>query len=116
MTLDIRTIWNTKSQYPQFNLELATSENGEAFLVVKSCKIATGSNGQFVSGPSTKKQDGTYFNLTFMSKSFQAVVLKKALASQPSQQPVNVQEKMRAGYAPSNANSGFDDMDSDIPF
>jgi|GEM_PF-1855240 len=104
--MEIRTIWQTKSKWPQFNLELSSTVGGDAFLVVKSCQIANGKNGPFVSGPSIKKQDGAYFNLTFMSTGFQEAVLKKAQESQPA--PVPSQQPTGGG--------GFSDMDSDIPF
>lgn len=103
--MEIRTIWQTKSKWPQFNLELSSTVGGDAFLVVKSCQIANGKNGPFVSGPSIKKQDGAYFNLTFMSTGFQAAVLKKAQESQPAVQ-----------IAPKQPSRDIDDMDSDVPF
>ena len=109
--MQIRTVWQEKSQWPQFNLELASQDGAEAFLVLKSCKIAQGKNGPFVSGPSTKKQDGTYFNLTFMSTGFQAAVLKKAQESQPeaAPPPAPVQQRQQGGH-------GFEGMQDDVPF
>jgi DNA-binding cell septation regulator SpoVG len=122
--MDIRTIWQTKSKYPQFNLEIASAPGAEAFLVVKGCKIANGSNGQFVSGPSTKGQDGKYWNHTYLNDKFSAAVLKIALDTQPYEEPQEPafkkpsQDGARSRQlAPQRGNSGgFEDMDSDIPF
>jgi DNA-binding cell septation regulator SpoVG len=93
--MDIRTIWRD-GQYPSFNLELASSDMAEAFLVVKGCKVMSGSKGQFVAGPSTKGKDDKYWNHTFMSEKFNAVVLEKALESMPqpkAQIPQNKQHR-----------------------
>ena len=54
--MQIRTVWNTKSQWPNFQIELASQDGAEAFLVLKSCQIANGKNGPFVSGPSIKSK------------------------------------------------------------
>jgi DNA-binding cell septation regulator SpoVG len=91
------------SKYPQFNLSLASKPGNDPFLVVKGCRIVDGKDGEFVSGPSTKGNTGKYWNHTYMSKDFAAVVLEKAKECQPNQQPP----------AKKQSNDNFDD---DIPF
>ena len=68
------------------------------FAVVKGCRIASGSNGEFVSGPSTKMDDGKWFSYLFMDKDFGAYVTRMALEASP---------KPSKGGAP---------VDEDIPF
>ena len=91
--------------YPSFNLSLATKEGKDPFLVVKGCKIRSGKDGEFVAGPSTKGKDDKYWNHTYMSKEFSAVVLAKAKEIEPKAAP----EPVKKGHA-------MDDIDSDIPF
>ena len=55
------------------------------FAVIKGCKIANGSNGEFVSGPSTKIDD-KWFNYLFMDKDFGAYITKMALEAMPKEQ------------------------------
>lgn len=70
-------------KYPSFNVSLASKEGAEPFLVVKGCRIVNGSKGEFISGPSTKKDDGKYWNHTYMSDAFSAAVLAEAKKSAP---------------------------------
>lgn len=90
-------------KYPSFNLNLASKEGAEDFLSIKGCRIATGKNGEFVAYPSTKKNDGTYWNHAWGSEKFNEVVLAKALESRP------------AASAPSGRAPAADFEDS-IPF
>lgn len=100
--MEIRTIWVENAKFPQFNLELASAPGADAFLVIKGCKIAEGSKGQFVSGPSTKNGDGKYWNHTYFGPKFSEAVLEKALASQ-------AKPKKSSG-------GGGSRQDDDIPF
>jgi DNA-binding cell septation regulator SpoVG len=98
-------------QYPSFNVSLA-NDGKEPFIEIKGCKIMNGSNGEFVSWPSRKKDDGSYWNHVYASNDFNAAVLKKAKEGQPEQAPPPRQAPARAAQG-----SGFDDVDdSDIPF
>jgi len=99
--MEITCTW-IDGKYPSFNLGLSSKEGREEFLVIKGCKIMTGKNGEFVTGPSTKGKDDRYWNHTYMSKEFAEVVLEKAKASEP---------KVRV-----TVTNGDIDMDSDIPF
>ena len=92
-------------KYPTFNLILSTKEGKEPFLEVKGCRIVSGKVGEFVSGPSTKGSNDKYWNHTYMSKDFSAVVLEKAKEAQPKQSD---QKQSKS--------SGSDDFESDIPF
>lgn len=107
--MDIRTIWQEATEYKTFTLELASSPDKKSFLAIKGCRLAEGPNGQFISGPSQKKQDGTYFNLTFFSREFNEAALEKALASQPKPKsaPKRKDDAWRAAAS---------DDDSSIPF
>ena len=110
--MDIRTIWQEATEYQTFNLELASTPDKDSFLSIKGCKLATGPKGQFVSGPSTKKKDGSYFNLTYLSREFSAAVLEKAIASQPkpraeSKKPNH--DAFKARQLAPQRNDGYDD-------
>lgn len=71
----------------QFNVLLASKEGAEPFLEVKGCRIANGKNGEFVSWPSTKKDDGKYWNHCYASEKFAAHVLELAKAGVPQEAP-----------------------------
>ena len=89
----------------QFNVILATKTGAEPFLEVKGLRIVNGQNGPFVSWPSTKNQNtGKYWNHAYASEKFNAVVLEKAQASQPAQQPRGQRQSRQ------------DDQDESIPF
>jgi hypothetical protein len=92
----------------QFNVELASKEGAEAFLSIKGCRIASGSKGEFVSWPATKNAStGKWWSHVWASERFAAVVLSKALESQPK-------APARRQAAPAGGGGGSDD--SDIPF
>lgn len=113
--MEIKTIWQ-QGQYPSFNLELATEPGREAFLVLKGCQIKNGTNGPFVSVPSKKNEStGKYWNHAYLADKFAAIVLSKAQESQPQERPApkNADAFKARQLAP---NSGFYDMDQDIPF
>lgn len=87
----------------QFNVALSSKEGAEPFLEVKGCRLASGSNGEFVSWPATKKEDGTWWRHCYASEAFNAAVLaeaKKGVPAKPARQ----------------ARPSRDDMDSDVPF
>lgn len=67
----------------QFNVELASAEGKEAFLVVKGCRIASGSKGEFVSWPARKQDNGKWWNYVYASEAFNAAVLGEANKSRP---------------------------------
>lgn len=91
----------------QFNYALSSKEGKDPFLTVKGCRIVNGSNGEFVSGPSSKKSNGDgYWNHTYMSREFQDAVLAKAQQSRPQSRPQQSQPRQASG----------DDYDDDIPF
>lgn len=69
-----------------FGIALHKVGADKPFAVIKGCKMASGSNGEFVSGPSTKMDDGKWFNYLFMDKDFGAYVTKLALEAMPKQQ------------------------------
>lgn len=101
-------------QYPSFNVSLA-NEGKEPFIEIKGCRIMNGNNGEFVSWPSRKKDDGTYWNHIYASNDFNAAVLQKAKAGQ-SQQPPAPRQPAQLPAPAQQPHSGFEDMDSDIPF
>ena len=95
-------------QYPSFNVQLF-NEGTEPFLEIKGCKIINGANGEFVSWPSRKLDSGKYWNHCYASEAFNAAVLKLAKGSSTPQ-------RQAPKPKPAPASSGFDDMDSDVPF
>jgi hypothetical protein len=99
--MDIQITWHGDN----FNVGIASKENGEPFLEVKGCRIVDGSKGPFVSYPAKKNEaTGKWWNHVYGSEKFNAVVLSKAQESMPRQQP-----RGRSGGQAS-------DPDGDIPF
>lgn len=94
MKIGIR--WFT-GKNPQFNIEL-TGSGSEPFLTVRGCRLVNGSNGEFISYPAAKGQDGKYWNHAIGSDAFNAEVLKVAKREMPQRQQAR------------------DDVDSDAPF
>jgi DNA-binding cell septation regulator SpoVG len=94
------------SKYPSFNVNIATKEGRDPFLTIRGCKIISAANGEFVSFPARKMDDGKYFNHVWSSKEFNDHVLSLAMASQPKEQP-----RVVSGLSASKV-----DDDSDVPF
>ena len=91
-------------KYPSFNVGLCSKEGADEFLSIKGCRIAEGSNGAFVGWPSTKKDDGKYWNHVWANEKFAEAVLKKAIECKPSDKPKGKEYSPPAG------------LDDDIPF
>ena len=81
---------------------VALVKDDKVLLVVKGCKLANGSNGQFVSGPSAKMDNGEWFRYLYMDKQFGDYVTKLAIEAMPK--------------APQQSNPKAADLESDIPF
>lgn len=81
----------------QFNVGLANDGKDE-FLSIKGCRLISGPKGEFVSWPSAKKDDGTYWKHVWGSDEFQAAVIREAKKSQP-QEPVKQRDKAEAWKA-----------------
>jgi DNA-binding cell septation regulator SpoVG len=90
-----------------FNLILATAAGKDPFLEIKGCRIVDGRNGPFVSYPSRKQENGTYWNHVYASEAFNNVVLSKAQESQP---------KAPARRQAAPAGGGGGGADDEIPF
>lgn len=86
------TIEHFDGKWPSFNVCLSSAEGKEPFLVIKGCRIVEGKKGKFVSGPSRKKDDGTYQNFTYFSDGFAAAVIKEAEKAPPKKQQSPVDE------------------------
>lgn len=109
------TIKHFDGKYPSFNVSLS-NEGKEPFLEIKGCKIMNGSNGEFVSWPSRKKDDGTYWNHVYASNDFNAAVLQKAKAGQGPRPAAAPRPRPAPVAFATPVSSGFDDMSDDIPF
>ncbi len=68
----------------QFNVALSSKEGAEPFLEIKGCRIASGQNGEFVSWPATKKDDGTWWRHVYGSEAFGQAVLTEAKKAAPA--------------------------------
>jgi hypothetical protein len=100
--MDIQITWHGDN----FNVGIASKENGEPFLEVKGCRIVDGSKGPFVSYPAKKNEaTGKWWNHVYGSEKFNAVVLSKAQAAMPSRAPAGARKPNRQ-----------DEDDSSIPF
>ena len=102
------TIKHFDGQYPSFNIMLHSAPGSEPFLEIKGCKIVNGANGEFISYPSRKQENGKYWNHVYGGEKFNAAVLAKAQKTAPAPRQESRQARSNAG--------GFADMDSDIPF
>lgn len=94
-------------KYPSFNLGFHKAESQPEFLSIKGCRIVSGSNGEFVSYPAQKKDDGKYWNHVWADDKFNSYVLELANKSRPSRNDAPKQQ--------SRVSHG-DGLDSDIPF
>ncbi len=79
-------------KYPSFNINLHSKEGEPEFLSVKGCRLANGSNGEFVAMPSTKNDSGKYWNHAWANDKFSAKVLELAQASRPGEKKSNKSE------------------------
>lgn len=62
-----------------FGIAIHKSEGVDPFLVIKGCRIGKTNDGkEFISGPSSKMDDGKYFNYTYLDKAFGDHMLKIA--------------------------------------
>lgn len=106
--MDIQIRW-FDGQYPSFNLTLASAAGKDPFLEIKGCRLVDGKNGQFVSYPSRKQEDGKYWNHVYGSEQFNAVVISKANEARAKQPPT---PRPAAGVQRPNK----PESDDDIPF
>ena len=96
------TIKHFSGKYPSFNVGLCSKEGAEEFLSIKSCRIANGAKGEFVSWPATKKDDGKYWSHVWANDKFASAVLELAKASLPKEsKPVD---------------NSIDSLESDTPW
>ena len=102
--MEVNIEWKP-GKYPSFNILLSSAAGKDPFITIRGCQIKSGQKGEFISYPARKQEDGKYFNYCYGSDTFNRVVLEKAHKAKP------VEESK-----PSKSGSGFDDMDSDIPF
>ena len=105
--MQVNVEWK-EGKYPSFNVMISSQPGKDPFMTIRGCKIIQGQKGEFVSYPARKQEDGKYFNYVYCSDVFNRIVLEKANASKPEPQ----QESKGNNYK----KSGFDDMDSDVPF
>ena len=109
--MQIIITWSETSQYPRFDVELASTPTTDPFIKIRGCGIMKkkSDNSEFVSWPSTKNQTtGKYWNHVYGSDAFNAAVLAEAKKTQPAAQ---VPQKAKEA-----ATGGFDDFPSDLPF
>jgi len=70
-----------------FGVGFCKEAGQEPFFVMKGCRLANGANGPFVSGPSTKMDDGKWFNYSYFDKKFSEYVTglaQKAVEAAPA--------------------------------
>lgn len=108
MKIDLQVeVEHKDGKYPSFNLILRTGVGKDPFMIVRGCRIVQGQNGEFISYPSRKQDDGKYWNHVYGSKEFNDIVLSAANKAQ------------KAAPAPakqSTASGPFDDMSDDVPW
>jgi len=91
----------------KFNIEFTRPNEDKAFLSIKGCKIVEGKSGPFISMPSSPKKSGGFWNHAWADEKFQSAVMQMArpLAKAPPKPAPKVQD-----------HSGFDTMQSDVPY
>lgn len=94
----------------QFNIGLANGDKPE-FLSIKGCRLKSGEKGEFISWPSQKKDDGTYWRHVWGSDEFQAAVIREAKKTQPAAAPAKPKDEAWRSRAPVPA-----PVDDDLPF
>jgi hypothetical protein len=106
--MQIIITWSETSQYPRFDVELASTPTSDPFIKIRGCGLMKkkSDNSEFVSWPSTKNQTtGKYWNHVYGSDAFNAAVLAEAKKTQPAAVPA------RSAAAPA-----ADPFDGEIPF
>ena len=102
--MEISVKW-LDGKYPSFNIGLSSAAGKDPFIEIKGCKIMNGSSGEFISYPSKKnEQTGKYWNHVYGSPEFNEAVMKKALASKPTESENKPVKK------------SYDDFADDLPF
>lgn len=91
-------------KYPSFNLVLRTGPGKDPFMIVRGCRIVNGANGDFISYPSRKQDDGKYWNHVYGSKEFNDIVMSVANHAAAAKPKAAAQSKSVV------------DMSSDIPW
>lgn len=66
---------------------VALVKGDKTLIATKACRLVNGPNGPFVSGPSSKMDDGSWLNYLFMDKDFGAYVTKLAVAAMDAPAP-----------------------------
>ena len=95
--MEIKIEWRDKN----FNINLHTSPDKDAFLSIKGCRLVGEGEDAFIGFPARKnEQTGKWWNHVWGSDEFQGVVIKKAIAAK---------EKPKAPKK-------LDELDDDIPF
>ena len=83
----------------QFNVALSSREGVEPFIVIKGCRVVNGRNGEFVSWPARKMEDGKYWNHVYASEAFATAVLAEVKKSQPVEKPQSKRSRAEAWRA-----------------
>ena len=96
--MHINIEWKEKN----FNINLHTSADKEAFLSIKGCRIVGEGDTAFVSFPARKnEQTNKWWNHVWGSPAFQSTVIDLANKAKPKAAP---------------AKTSIDDLAGDIPF
>ena len=86
-----------------FNVSISSKAGSEPFLKIRGCRIVSGGNGEFVSWPARKGQDGKWWNHVYASDAFNAAVLAEAKEAKAPAKPARQSRPSR-------------DDDESIPF
>lgn len=107
MKIDLQVdVEHKDGKYPSFDLILRTGEGKDPFMIVRGCRVVSGSNGEFISYPSRKTEQGKYWNHVWATSEFNELILKKA-KSAPAAAP-------RQQTKPADPLAGLED--DSIPF
>lgn len=108
MKIDLQVdVEHKDGKYPSFDLILRTGEGKDPFMIVRGCRVVSGANGEFVSYPSRKTEQGKYWNHVWAHSEFNEMILKKAKSAPPAA-PRQQQPQRQA--------DPLEGMDDDIPF
>ena len=107
MKIDLQVdVEHKDGKYPSFDLILRTGEGKDPFMIVRGCRVVSGANGEFISYPSRKNENGKYWNHVWAHSEFNEMILKKAKSARPAapRQAAKPEDPLQ------------DLMDSDVPF
>lgn len=93
-------ITNYNAERRTFNVELASKDGAEPFLIIRDCRVMDGANGRFVSYPARKMDSGKWWNHVRGSDAFNSAVLTAVETVAPKDAPPSAKSTQADDDAP----------------